>query len=169
MRLSKYILIASVVFTLAGCSSTSTLFSNNESITYESTLSSPNIGYIDYQSSDLLNGITRSLFVNVTYIGKNGPFDIKNIEITNVKPKNGSVRLYIPAFEDERFDQIDLIVDFGTVRVIGAPINGPAPEWKRLDRGQPIELTSLDKKIKITSGITVPGTYSANLLKYIKK
>ncbi|ANR78886.1 hypothetical protein BBB57_11825 [Kosakonia sacchari] len=169
MTLFKYITVASVVFVLVGCVNSSSLDSNNESRNYESTLSSESIGFIDFQSSELLSDINHPLYVDVSYTGKNGPFDIKKVEIKNVQPKNGYVRIFIPAFKDEYFEQLDLIVDFGTVRVIGVALNGPAPEWERLDRGQPTEVTLQNKKITITSGITLPGIYSATLLKKIIK
>jgi hypothetical protein len=154
---------------MTGCINTSALYSNTDSITYESTLSSQSIGYIDYQSSDLLNNIPSPVIVNISYTGKNAPFDKKDVQITNVIPENGRVRIYIPALEDERFEQMDLIVNFGTVRVTGVSFNGPTPEWKRLNRGLPTEITRQAKKITITSEITTPGTYSATLLKRIKK
>lgn len=169
MKVCNFISLASAVFFLTGCVNMSSLGSSYESMTYESTVSSPNIGYIDYQSSDLLNNFNRELFVIVSYLGENGAFDTEKTVITHVHPKNGYLRIYIPFLKKERFDTVDLNIDFGTVRVISSPLNGAESEFKRLDRGKPIELTLENKKITITSGITLPGTYSAILLKNIKK
>ncbi|RXJ10760.1 hypothetical protein [Lelliottia nimipressuralis] len=169
MKVYKFISCASIILFLVGCANVISPRSNDDAITYESALSSPNIGYIDYQSSDLLNNMTQPLFVNVSYVGKNGPFDIKKIEIKDVQPKDGHVRIYIPYFKDKRFEQLDLIADFGTVRVIGMDFNGAASDFKRLDRGRPTEVTLQNEKVIITSGITLPATYSATLLKKIIK
>jgi hypothetical protein len=159
----------SVVFSLTGCVNKSTAFSDTDSISYESTRSSKNIGYVDYQSSDLLNHITYPVIVTASYTGNKGPYDIRKIQITNVQPKNGYIRIYLPDFKDERFDQIDLVVDYGTVRLLGASPNTESSFWKRLDRGLPTELSDKENKITITSEITAPGSYSASMLKRIIK
>lgn len=166
MRVSKKILLTSVFFIIAGCVNTSGSFSNIDTVTYESTLSSYNIGYIDFYSIDLLNNTDR-IYVNLEYIGKNGLIDTHNVQITNVQRKNGSVRIYIPSRNGERFNQADLIVDYGTIRVISNPIN--SPDWKYLEKGQSTVITSQNKKVTVTSEISLPGTYFASLLKSIRK
>ncbi len=166
LKIVKYTLLITIACVLTGCLNRP-FFSNLKSMSYESTLTSPNIGYVDFQSDELFKYPSSQVFVVATYINDNNLYDQKRIEITNVKLENGSVRIFIPVLKSEHsFSNLDLIVDYGTVRVIRFP-HLPESTWKSLSRGLPIELSDNGQKIIITSEITAPGSYSATMLRRI--
>ncbi|MFI8417953.1 hypothetical protein ACQKDS_15580 [Serratia sp. NPDC078593] len=165
-RISFGVILLSLV-SLAGCMLITR--SNFYDIPYESTLNSKNIGYIDYQSSDLLNQHIPFINANIIYTGNKGPYDRKQVSISNLQPKDDSVRIYVPYVKGAKFEQVDLNFDYGTVRLFSTPLDTDSASHKRLVKGIPTELTDNGKKITITSEITASEPYSASMLRRIKK
>jgi hypothetical protein len=163
----KWILLGVVSFILVGCIKIAP--KNYDTMSYESTLNQPNIGYIEYQSSDLLGQHVTQVSVNINYLGNKGPYDTKYIHVSKALPENGTLRIYIPKVKDAKFDDVDLNIEYGTIRVFGKTINPLPANYNRLNKGSPTTLSDNGNKVTITSELTEPGSYSATMLRSIRK
>lgn len=166
LKVFKWVLLGMLAFILVGCIKYAP--PNIESVSYTSTLSNPNIGYIEFQSKDLLRRTSR-LSVNIEYTSKTDLYDTKTIHVSNIPNNNGVVQIYVPKIDDAKFESVDLIIDYGTIRVFNTTINTTSEGFKDLKKGVPTELSDNGKIITITSELTASGSYSAVMLRQIIK
>ncbi|WP_411749444.1 hypothetical protein [Serratia marcescens] len=169
MKMNKSMLIGFAALMLAGCSDRFAFMSGFVEKDYAATKIAPTLGYIDYQSSDLLGGEKEPIYVTLTYNSNKELYKQRKFSVQDVHPDKGSLRLYVPAIEGMKFEMMDIHLEYGTIRVVNG---GSGPESnmnKRLERGVSRDLVDKGNKVSIKSEMIDAEPYYGLMLRAIRK
>ncbi|MCP1105975.1 hypothetical protein BHU62_20895 [Serratia marcescens] len=169
MKMNKVILIGFVALMLAGCGDRFSFISGFVEKDYTATKIAPTLGYIDYQSSELLGGDREPIYVILTYNSNKELYKQRKISVQDVHPDRGALRLYVPAIEGMKFETMDINLEYGTIRVVNGDSGPESNMRKRLERGVSRELVDKGKKVSIKSGMVDAGPYYGLMLRAIRK